>query len=334
VYIDYKISDNIGFLVILKKLSMNKLSFFLEKIWNYCRRLGRVGPLFLKLLWLCGKAFRDLWMDGGFTQAAAISFYFVLSIFPMLLLLIGVAGFFLKPEYIQDEVLGWLSQYFPTGTRMVFKDNIEAIIEARRSTTLLGSIVLLWSCTLMFDAINQAVNAAWGMRGNSRFLMDKFKSLLLIFVIVVSALFSTFLSTRMTSIARFEIRLEEFSNLGREAIALAGMLIPVFLSVGAFGLAYRLLPRVRISIRDVWPAAILSAFLWELSKKGFVWYLNEYTEYKQIYGSISAVFILMLWAYFSSLILAWGAELTSEIWKERRKIALGSKRDYPFLGAI
>ncbi|MBN2319319.1 MAG: YihY/virulence factor BrkB family protein [Acidobacteria bacterium] len=308
-----------------------------DMIRSYCRRAVRWFYLMLRL---CAKAFRDLWMDGGFTQAAAISYYLVVSIFPMLLLLIGVAGFFLRPQDIQQEVLGWLSQYFPTGTRVVFRENIQAIIDARRSMSILGFLVLLWSCTLLFDAINQAVNAAWGMRGNSRFFLDKFKSLLLICVIVTAAVFSTFLTTHVALESRLETLLEKYPSVdwafyqGKEAIAsLTGVLIPFVLSVGAFGLAYRLLPRLRVSIRDVWLSAVLTAFLWEMSKIGFVWYLTEHTEYRQIYGSISAVLILMLWAYVSSLILAWGAELTSEIWKERRNVELDGREDYPFVGA-
>lgn len=323
---------------ILKIIAVIDPLVFWKKMWNSCHHVARWLLLLLKL---CAKAFKDLWTDGGFTQAAAISYFLIVSIFPMLLLLIGVAGFFLDPKEIKGEVvLGWLSQYFPRITREVFRDNIQAIIEARRSMTLVGFLVLLWSCTLLFDAINQAVNAAWGMRGNSRFFLDKFKSLFLICVIVATAVFSTFLTTHVAFESRFETLVEKYPSMdwafyqGREALAsLTGILIPIILSVGAFGLAYRLLPRVRISIRDVWPAALLSALLWELSKSGFVWYLAEHTEYRQIYGSISAVLILMLWAYVSSLILAWGAELTSEIWKERRKVEMNSREDYPFVGA-
>lgn len=274
-------------------------------------------------------------MDGGFTQAAAISYYMVVSIFPILLLLIGVTGYFINRQEIPGEILGWLSQYFPTGTRQVFKDNIQAIIEARDSLTILGFVVLLWSCTLLFDAVNQAVNAAWGMRGNSRFFLDKFKSLMLIGVIISVAVVSLFLTTRWTAIPEFNTIVREFPSLhwplqlGRD---LSIVLIPFLLNVGAFGIAYRLLPRVRISIRDVWPAAFSAAILWEASKRGFVWYLTDHGEYKEIYGSISTVLVIMIWAYVSSLILAWGAELTSEIWKERRKLQLGGKEEYPYIG--
>lgn len=298
----------------------------------YCRRVGRILRLSLRI---CGKAFRDLWMDGGFTQAAAISYYMVVSIFPILLLLIGVTGYFINRQEIPGEILGWLSQYFPTGTRQVFKDNIQAIIDARDSLTILGFVVLLWSCTLLFDAVNQAVNAAWGMRGNSRFFLDKFKSLMLIGVILSVAVVSLFLTTRWTAIPEFNTIVREFPSLqwplrlGRDILI---VLIPFFLNVGAFGVAYRLLPRVRITIKDVWPAAFSAAILWEASKRGFVWYLTDHAEYKEIYGSISTVLVIMIWAYVSSLTLAWGAELTSEIWKERRKLELGGKEEYPYIG--
>lgn len=298
----------------------------------FCRRAGSILHLSLRL---CGKAFRDLWMDGGFTQAAAISYYMVVSIFPILLLVIGVTGYFINRQEIPGEILGWLSQYFPTGTRQVFRDNIQAIIDARDSLTIFGFVVLLWSCTLLFDAVNQAVNAAWGMRGNSRFFLDKFKSLTLIGVILSAAVVSLFITTRAALIPEFNTIVREFPSLqrqlqfGRQWFL---VLIPFFLNVCAFGLAYRLLPRVRISIRDVWPAAISAAILWETSKRGFVWYLTEHAEYKEIYGSISTVLVLMIWAYVSSLTLAWGAELTSEIWKERRKLELGEKEEYPYIG--
>jgi membrane protein len=316
---------------------MIKLSSLLTRIWEYCRRQRHVPVLALRL---CGKAFRDLWMDGGFTQAAAISYYLIVSIFPMLFLVIGIVGYFLEPQNFRQEVLGWLSQYFPEGTRAVFRENIQAIIDKRSFTSILGAAILLWSCTLLFDAINQAVNAAWGMRGNSRFFTDKLKSLVLICLIVIAAMFSTFLTTRVALVPKFEALLEKYPsmdwvlNLSHEAATLTGTLIPFLISVCAFGLAYRLLPRVRITFRDVWPAAVVTAILWELSKTGFVLYFTKHAEYTEIYGSISAVLVLMVWAYVSSLILAWGAELTSEIWKERRKIELADREDYPFIGIV
>ena len=273
---------------------------------------------------ICRKSCSDMLKDGCFTQAAAISYYLVVSIFPLLLLVIGVAGFFLEPQDTQYRVMGWLRHYFPTGTRAVFRENIQAIVAARGSISILSSLSLLWSGTLMFDALNEAVNAAWGAQGQARFIAEKLKSLALIFLIIFVAAVSTLLTTQVALITRFEYLLRRLPGTewwflaGRSASSLLWWVIPLLLSAGAFGLAYRLLPREDVTFKDVWLSAIVAAILWDLSKRGFVWYITERTSYTKIYGSLSAVLILMLWAYVSALILIWGAELSAEIWKSRR----------------
>jgi membrane protein len=282
------------------------------------------NPRLLLALAICRKSCSDMLKDGCFTQAAAISYYLVVSIFPLLLLLIGVAGFFLEPQDTQYRVMGWLRHYFPTGTRAVFRENIQAIVAARSSISILSSLSLLWSGTLMFDAVNEAVNAAWGARGHVRFIAEKLKSLAFFFLIMFVAAVSTLLTTQVALITRFEYLLRRLPGAewwllaGRSASSLLWWVIPLLLSAGAFGLAYRLLPREDVTFKDVWLSALVAAVLWDLSKRGFVWYITVHTSYTKIYGSLSAVLILMLWAYLSALILIWGAELSAEIWKSRR----------------
>lgn len=284
----------------------------------------RIDGRLSRILLLCRNSCSGMLEDKCFTQAAAVSYYLVVSVFPQLLLLIGVAGFFLEPQDTQRKVLGWLGQYFPTGTRVVFRENIQAIVAARSSISILSSLSLLWSGTLMFDAINEVVNAPWGTEGQVRFLTGKLKSLVLIFVIVLAAVISMLLTTQVSLILRFESFLAGLPGAewplwaGRTIFLFLWGLVPFMFSVGAFGLAYRLLPRVHVTIRDIWPAALVAAVLWELSKRGFVWYVTAHANYAQIYGSLSAVLILMLWVYVSALILCWGAELSAETWKARR----------------
>jgi len=270
------------------------------------------------------ESIKSLWSHGCFTRAAAISYYLIVSIFPLLLLLIGIAGFFLEPREAQAQVLEWLSRYFPTGTRVLFRENIQAVIEARNSISFFGFIGLVWSSTLMFDAIHEVVNAAWGSGGKTGYWIGKLKSLLLVGFIVLGATISVFLTTQIALAHRLEV----FQNLPHwmvrpflfleQAVSYPGALLPLALGVLVFGLAYRLLPQADVGIRDIWPAAVTAAILWEISKRIFVWYMTAQADYAQVYGSIGAVLILMLWAYLSSLILAWGAELAAGIWRLRR----------------
>jgi membrane protein len=273
---------------------------------------------------LCAESVKSLWSDECFTRAAAISYYLMVSIFPLLLLLIGIAGFFLGPREAQAQVLEWLSRYFPTGTRVLFRENIEAVVEARNSISFFGFIGLVWSSTLMFDAIHKAVNAAWRSRGKAGYWIGKLKSLLLVSFIVLGATASVFLTTQITLANRldvFQIVPHWMSRpflLIQQAVSSPAALLPFILGILVFGLAYRLLPQAAVGIRDIWPAALAAAILWEISKRVFVWYMTVRADYTQVYGSIGAVLILMLWAYLSSLILAWGAELAAGIWRLRR----------------
>jgi membrane protein len=273
------------------------------------------------------KSLFALWADNCLTQSAAISYYLIVSIFPLMLLIIGIAGFFLEPRQVQSQLLDWLHQYFPAGASEVFRKNIRATIEARNSVSVFGFIGLIWSSTLMFDAVNEAVNAAWGTREKVRFLTGKLKSLILILIFFLAISVSTFLTTQFALVSRFSLFMASLPGMknvldsGREALSWVLMFVPFVISVFAFGLAYRLLPQVRTTARDVWPAAIAAAILWEISKRIFVWYVVAHANYAQIYGPISAVLILMLWAYVSSLILSWGAELAAETWKIRRNLS-------------
>ena len=277
---------------------------------------------------LCAESVKSLWTDGCFTRAAAISYYLIVSIFPLLLLLIGIAGFFLEPHEAQAQVLEWLSRYFPTGTRVLFRENVQAVIEARNSISFFGFIGLVWSSTLMFDAIHEVVNVAWKSADKTRYWIAKLKSLLLVSFIVLGATASLFLTTQIA----LAYRLDVFQNpphwivrpflFFQQAVSYPGALLPFVLGIMVFALAYRLLPEAAVGIRDIWPAAVTAAILWEISKRIFVWYMTSQANYAQVYGSISAVLILMLWAYLSSLILAWGAELAAGIWRLRRSRAL------------
>ena len=77
--------------------------------------------------------------------------------------------------------------------------------------------------------------------------------------------------------------------------------------------------------RDVWVASLLAALLWEISKRAFIWYVSDFTDYGRIYGSLGAVMVFSLWFYLSALILMWGAEFAS-LNAERLNIAPSPRR--------
>jgi membrane protein len=94
---------------------------------------------------------------------------------------------------------------------------------------------------------------------------------------------------------------------------IASTLLPIFLSFAAFTLAYWLIPARRIRLRHIVPGALLAAVLFEAVKVGFNIYLEHFTEYNIIFGSLGAVIAFLFWVYLSANILLLGAEVVSEL---------------------
>jgi membrane protein len=262
--------------------------------------------------------------DKGFTHAAAIAYYAILSLFPLILLFISAAGFVLKGDF-QQQVLALASRYLPGGSLGFVRDNITAVIQSRGSLTVLGVVGLIWSASLMFDAINEAVNAAWGVTHPERFLVSKLKSITMVFLLLLFVLGSVALTTQAALFDRFGALFlrsplsEWLWNFGNYALSLLGYVSSIMLTVTAFVLTYLYLPRRTVQLQDVALGAIFAGVTWELSKQVFVWYVTTVADYGKVYGSVSAVLILLIWTHFSALILIWGAELSSEFSKLKKE---------------
>ena len=84
------------------------------------------------------------------------------------------------------------------------------------------------------------------------------------------------------------------------------------LTLGTFLMIYKFMPNTKTYWRYIWPGAVVGALLFELAKNLFILYLNRFSSFENVYGTLAPVIVLLLWAYVSSLILIMGAELSSE----------------------
>ena len=100
---------------------------------------------------------------------------------------------------------------------------------------------------------------------------------------------------------------------------LLGWGLPLLLTFAAFSTLYRYIPNTRVQWKDVWPAALLAAISFEVLRHGFVWYVAQISIYNLVYGTAATMVVLLAWAYFSGVILLFGAVVASRINKLRRK---------------
>ena len=247
-------------------------------------------------------SFRDVLVDKGFTHAAAIAYYAIVSMFPLLLLLIAIIGFLLK-EDAADKIVGLAWPYLPAGSLQLVRDNVAAVLQSRDSISVLSFIGLLWSASLMFDAINEAVNSAWGVRHPERYVISKLKSFLMMTILLFFVMSSMAMTTQAALVGRFGSLLVQLTAL--------------CITIGVFTVLYLYLPRRTVQLKDVIWGALQAGILWEILKHAFVWYLTT-ADFSKVYGSISAVLVLLIWMHVSALILIWGGEFSAEYARFRR----------------
>lgn len=291
---------------------------------NYRVASRKVKRLPVKEFWKLWKnSCRDVLVDKGFTHAAAIAYYAIVSMFPLLLLLIVIIGSLLK-EDAADRIVGLAWPYLPAGSLQLVRENVTAVLQSRESISLLSFIGLLWSASLMFDAINEAVNSAWGVRDPERYVISKLKSFLMMTILLFFVMSSMAMTTQAAMVARFDAFLLRVPSgnghwaLSQRVSSVLGQMTSLCITIGVFTVLYLYLPRLTVQLKDVIWGALQAGILWEILKHAFVWYIATIADFGKVYGSISAVLVLLIWMHVSALILIWGGEFSAEYARYRR----------------
>ncbi len=254
--------------------------------------------------------------------AAGVAYYALLSIFPLLLGLIAVFGFFLPSVNLQDELLKFVGKNLP-GATDILRQNIVSTVKLRSILGVLSIVVLFWGASAMFSAISLAINRAWDIRRYRPFFIRKASELgmalstgiLFLLSLGASAIISILRGVFNLPVAKLII------------VDVGSRLVAFLLILAVFLLLYKLIPNTRTYWRYVWPGALLAAILFEIARTLFVFYINNFANYQLIYGSIASIIVLLVWIYYSAFIMILGAEFTFQYGRMRYSVTTGSGAD-------
>ncbi len=238
-------------------------------------------------------------------RAAGVAYYAIISIFPLLLGLIAVFGFFLPSINLQEQLLKFVGNNIPGATN-ILKDNITAIIRLRGVMSILSIAILFWGGSALFGAISLSINRAWNVIKYRQFFIRKASELGMVFgtgMLFLLSLGASALVTLMRGV--FNLPANNLST-----VYLSGRVIAFILMFAIFLLLYKFIPNIKTHWRYVWQGALLAAILFELARTLFLLYLEHFANYQLIYGSITSIIVLLVWIYYSSFILILGAEFT------------------------
>jgi membrane protein len=267
------------------------------------------------ILWDVVKNFES---NGDFNQAAAIALYALLSIIPLFILTVLMAGQFLGSyPNIQGDITDSIQKLTPyfSGDLLAQLGEID---EKQNVLGWIGIITLVWFSSMIFGAIETAFNLIFRAQSHRNYIVSKLLAISMIpmgWAVGIASVGFTYVATILAQqpfIFKGEILILQ-SFFFRYAL-------PYLVTVLLFTIVYKVIPPVRISW---WSALIGSAVfsaLMEIAKHIFSWYVTNHTNYNIIFGSLQTVVILVIWVFYVALILLFCAEIISSF--QRRDMIL------------
>jgi membrane protein len=253
------------------------------------------------------------------THAASIAYYALLSLFPFLLLVIGLLGAVTAGDDDRIAVLSFVFRYFPTQLDFV-TGQLDALRAARLQLGVAGSLALIWGSLGVFGAVTSAVNEAWGVEKQRSFWKHRLVSFLMLVaagsVMMLALLLVTLI--QMAQATWFGAMLASYAWLANlQSFTVRNL--PTILLILGVGLVFYFIPNAKTRFRDVWVGAVLTGLLWRFAFQGFAWYIRVNAGLKMIHGSVATVIVFLLWIYVSSIILMYGVEFTAAYARLRRR---------------
>jgi len=257
------------------------------------------------------KGFSD---DRVLKLSGALAYFTIFSIGPMLIVIIYFADIFYGREAIEGTVFGQIKDFVGAPAAAQIQEIIRsATLSGNASVTgVLGFITLLLGTTTVFAEIQDTINIIWGLKakpkkGWLKMLMNR----LLSFSIVISLGFILLVSLVVTGLveALSNRLLQMFPDIALLVIYIFNLLTTFTVVTLLFAIIFKMLPDAKIMWRDVITGAMVTAILFMLGKFGITLYINT-SNVGTAYGTAGSFVIILLWIYYSSIILYFGAEFT------------------------
>jgi YihY family inner membrane protein len=265
--------------------------------------------------WLMIKATANAWVDDyAPSMGAALSYYTLFSLAPMLIIVIAVAGMVFGEEAAQGEIVGQLRGIVGMEGAVAVEEILKAAREPAKGAvaTIVGVVVLLVGATAIFVELQSALDRIWrvpaveGESGIWQLLRSRLLSFGLIFGLGFLLIVSLVVSAALAALGKFW---SAWFAGWDTVLHLLDFAVSIATFTLVFAMIYKIMPRARVPWRDVWTGAAVTAILFTIGKVLIGLYLGK-SGLASGFGAAGSIVVLIAWIYYSAQIFLFGAEYT------------------------
>ncbi|MFI5171517.1 MAG: YihY/virulence factor BrkB family protein [Chitinophagales bacterium] len=267
-----------------------------------------------KVFGLLKETYKNFREDKVLKLSASLAYYTVFALPALALVIISLTGVFFGEEAVQGVIFKELDGLIGKNAAIQIQEAVKNTHLSGKSYigTMIGGITLLLSASGIFGEIQSTINLIWGLRAKpKRGIIKMLLNRILSFSLVLGLGFALLVSLIINGIlAALKDRLQvEFPNLNINLLLVVDYLIQVVTITYLFAIIFRVLPDAKIKWRDVSIGALVTSILFLIGKSLLGLYIARNSSI-EAYGAAGSIILILLWAYYSSAILYFGAEFT------------------------
>jgi len=264
--------------------------------------------------YLFQETFRGFIDDNALKLSAALSYYTIFSLPPLLIIIISLCGMFFGAEAVKGEIVGQINGLVGNNAALQIQETIKNVTLSNSNVfaTTVGIIVLLIGASGVFAEMQDSINFIWGIkakpkRGLMKFLYNRLMSFSMIgsvgFLLLVSLIINS-----LVEILNKRLGLAYQHDTIFLIYAFNTLIVFIIITL-LFIIIFKTLPDGKIAFRDCIVGASFTAFLFMIGKFAIGFYLGRY-NIASVYGAAGSIILILAWVYYSAIILYFGAEFT------------------------
>ncbi|GGH78150.1 membrane protein [Pullulanibacillus pueri] len=264
---------------------------------------------FLKYLIKC------IFEDRVFDLAAQLAYFFMLSLFPLLIFTFSILPYF---GITSEQILPFIGRFAPPELRSIIHDNLNTVLNKHSGILSFSVIATIWPMSTAINAIIRVLNRAYDVKESRSYIVSRALAILLtvamIFVLIIALALNVFGPALGKMIfGHFNVPINLVNLFDHIRLIFSFIVI-----IAVFAGIYLFAPNKRLKGSDVIIGAIFAAVLWQVVSFAFSYYVKEFNSYSATYGTLGAIIVLMVWFYLTGFILILGGEINAALTLRRK----------------